>query len=509
MALLDAVVVGSGPNGLAAAVTLARAGLGVRVIEAESTLGGGARTLELDLVPGSRLRHDVCSAVHPMSWASPFLRAFDLRARGVELRAPELAYAQPLDGGRAGLAYRDLARTAALLDGATPGDGAAWTSLFGPLAAAWQETTALGLGDKRTLRGMTRADLAHPGSAVGDVLRAAAPGARFGPAMLEQGTSAWNRRFAGDVAAALFTGVAAHAGTTMPSMASAATALMLGSLAHAPGGWPLPVGGSQAITDALLADLKDHGTEFELDFEVGAPNDLPPARAYLFDTAPSTVARVYAHQLRPARRDALLRFPRGHGVAKLDFVLSGPVPWAVPDIAGAAVVHLGGTRAQTAAAEDEVAAGRVPDRPVCLVSDPTVTDPGRERGGLRPLWAYAHVPRGSDVDVTDAVTAQLERFAPGFRDVVVASRCIPASRMSEHNPNLVGGDIGGGAITLWRMLARPTPRVDPYAVGPEGVYLCSSSTPPGIGVHGMSGWFAACRALRREFDSAPPSLAPR
>lgn len=510
MALLDAVVVGSGPNGLAAAVTLARAGLAVRVLEAESTLGGGARTLELEVVPGSRLRHDICSAVHPMAWASPFLRAFDLPARGVELRAPDLAYAQPLDGGRAGLAYRDIARTAALLDDASPGDGAAWRSLLGPLADAWQQVTALALGDKRTLRGMTRTDLDEPGTPLGDVLRAAEPGLRFGAAMLEQGTSSWNRRFAGDVAPALLTGVAAHAISTLPSMASAGTALLLAALAHAPGGWPLPVGGSQAIVDALVADLKDHGVELETDHEVRSPADLPPARAYLFDTPPGTVARVFADRLAPARRAELLRFPHGHGAAKVDFVLSGPVPWAVPDVGGAATVHLGGTRAQIAAAEADVAKGRVPDRPVGLVSDPTVTDPARERGGLRPLWVYAHVPRGSDVDVTDRVVAQLERFAPGFRDVVVASRCIPAARMAEHNPSLVGGDIAGGAITLWRMIARPAPRVDPYAVGPEGVYLCSQSTPPGPSVHGMCGWFAARRALRREFDIAtPPSLAPR
>lgn len=237
--------------------------------------------------------------------------------------------------------------------------------------------------------------------------------------------------------------------------------------------------------------------------------DLPRARAYVFDTAPRVVADVFADRLSPRTEWALRRFRHGDAAAKVDLVLSGPVPWADPEVARAGTVHLGGTRAEMARAEADVAAGRHAPRPVVLVSDPTVVDPGRGSGGLRPLWTYAHVPAGSTRDVTQDVVAQVERFAPGFRDVVVASRCVPAAEMAAHDESYVGGDIAGGAVSMWQMVARPTPRLDPYAVGLEGVYLCSASTPPGPGVHGLGGWYAARRVLRREFDVREgPSLAP-
>jgi phytoene dehydrogenase-like protein len=237
--------------------------------------------------------------------------------------------------------------------------------------------------------------------------------------------------------------------------------------------------------------------------------DLPPARAYVFDTAPRVVADVFADRLSTRAEAGLRRFRHGDAAAKVDLVLSGPVPWAVPEVGRASTVHVGGTRAEMAQAEADVAAGRHAGRPVVLVSDPTVVDPGRAAGGLRPLWTYAHVPAGSDRDVTEDVVAQIERFAPGFRDVVVASRCIPAAEMSRHDESYVGGDIAGGAVTMWQMVARPALRADPYAVGLEGVYLCSASTPPGPGVHGLGGWYAARRVLRREFDVRDvPDLSP-
>jgi len=486
----DVVVVGSGPNGLAAAVTLARVGLSVTVLEAQPTVGGGARTLDLGLADG--IVHDVCSAVHPMAWASPFLQQFDLAARGVELLTPEVSFAHPLPGGRAGLAYRDLDRTVEGLGV----DGPAWRDVLGPLVAQPEHTVAVALGDKRSipvglLPGGTRAAL------------------HFGLEILEHGTRAWDRRFVDDVAPALLTGVASHAITPVPSLAAAGTALLLASLGHGRAGWPIPRGGSGSIVAALVADLLAHGGQVVTDHPVRSPADLPPAHCYLFDTSPRAVVEVFGDRIPARTRRSFESFRHGNAAAKVDFVLSGPVPWTVPEVGLAGTVHVGGTRAEVAAAEAAVDAGRHAERPVVLLSDPTVVDPGRASGGLRPLWTYAHVPAFSDVDVTEAVTAHVERYAPGFRDVVVASRCVPAARMSDHDANYVGGDIAGGAATIGQVLARPTARLNPYATGRDGVYLCSASTPPGPGVHGLSGWYAARRVLREVFcEPTVPDLAP-
>jgi phytoene dehydrogenase-like protein len=479
----DVVVVGSGPNGLAAAVVIARAGLAVEVFEAQDTIGGGARTLELDLAPG--VRHDVCSAVHPMAVASPFFREFDLAARGVEMRYPAISYAQPLDGGRAGIAYRDLNRTAEGLGA----DGPAWRKMFRPLVEDIDGVVELSASDLRRI----------PSSPV--------TAARTGLAILSQGTPLWNRRWRTDVAPALLTGVAAHAITPMPSLAAGAS-LVLAVLAHQPG-WPLPVGGSQAIVDALVADLKAHGGMITTGVEVTELAQLPTAQAYLFDTTPSALVRIAGDQLPTRYRRSAARFRHGNAAAKVDFVLSGPVPWAYPEVGRAGTIHVGGSRAEMAAAEGAVHAGRHADRPMVLVSDPTVMDPDREVAGLRPLWTYAHVPAGSTMDVGGAVQAQLERFAPGFGDVVVARRTIPAADMERHNANYIGGDIAAGAITPWQLLARPVPRWNPYRTPIPGVYLCSASTPPGPAVHGMCGLHAAKRALRDRFGVRRlPSLAP-
>ncbi|PRZ03043.1 phytoene dehydrogenase-like protein [Isoptericola sp. CG 20/1183] len=485
--MLDAVVVGSGPNGLTAAVTLARAGLDVTVLEAQPTVGGGSRTLDLGLADG--IVHDVCSAVHPMAWASPVLRAFDLPAHGVELLTPEISYAQPLPGGRAGLAYRDLGRTVEHLGT----DGAAWRSLLGPLTEHWQAVVALAMSDKRSWP--------HGLSAGGGAVAAA----RFGLAVAEQGTEMWGRRFRTEEAAALLTGVAAHAIAPLPSMGAAGTALLLGTLAHVGHGWAVPRGGSGAITAALQAELELRGGTVVTDHPVRSRADLPHAATYLFDTSPDTLLDVIGEDLPPSRRQGLARLGRGDAAAKVDLVLSGPVPWTEPEVGRAGTVHVGGTRAEMARAEAAVAAGDHAEQPMCLVSDPTVVDPSRAAGGLRPLWTYAHVPAGSTRDVTDDVLDQLERFAPGVRDVVVASRCTPAARLAEHNANLTDGDIAGGRVTLWRMIARPTAHPNPYRQG-VGVYLCSASVPPGPGVHGMGGWHAARHALREVYDLHPAAL---
>jgi len=481
----DAVVVGSGPNGLAAAVTLARAGLEVIVLEAESTPGGGARTLDLGLAPG--VVHDVCSAVHPLALASPFFRAFDLPARGVDLLVPEVSYAHPLDGGRAGIAYASLERTAAGLGV----DGAAWADLFGPLIEGWPELIDVALGDRT--RGMGAA-LAQAGPRM-----LAAVAAR----LLEQGTPAWGRRFQGEVAQALLTGVAGHAIGRLPSPVAAGGMLMLGTLAHA-AGWPIPAGGTGAIAAALLADLEAHGGKVRCDSPVRHWRDLPRARSYLFDTSAPGLARIWGDRM-PARvRAALSRVRTGPAAAKVGLVLSGPVPWSEPEVGRAGTVHLGGTRAEMVASEADAVAGRLSPNPLVLFSDPAVTDPGREVGGLRPGWAYAHVPHGCPIDPVEMVIGQIERYAPGFRDVVVTAQGTPASEMANHNQNYLGGDIALGALTTFSMAQRPRWALDPYSAGIPGVYLCSSAASPGPGVHGMVGWWAARRALADRFGRTEP-----
>lgn len=483
--VVDVVVVGSGPNGLAAALTMARAGLSVQVREAQPDPGGGTRTLDLGLADG--VVHDVCSAVHPLALASPFFAELDLAARGVELVSPEISYAQPLDDGPAGLAWRDLERTA---DG-LGSDGRAWRDLFAPLVEHAPALVDLVLGERpRSLAGRLAA--VGPG-----------PVAAVATRMLEQGTAAWGWRFADQAAPALLTGVAAHAIGRLPSITAAGGVLLLGTLAHTVG-WPIPRGGSGAIAAAMLQDLRAHGGTVVVDAPVAHWRELPRARAYLLDTSAAGAVQIWGDRMRPGVRRALASVRPGPAAAKVDYVLSGPVPWRDRRVGGAGTVHLGGTRAEMAQAEADVVAGRLPGAPVALFSDPTVADPGREVGGLRPGWAYAHVPYGCPVDPVEAVTAQIERFAPGFRDVVVTARGIPASRMHLHDANYRGGDIATGAVSLRSMASRPRWSTTPYRAGVPGVYLCSSAATPGPGVHGMAGWHAARAALADRFGRTDP-----
>lgn len=475
----DVTVVGSGPNGLSAAVICARAGLSVRVIEAQPTAGGGARTMADPEYPG--VSHDICSAVHPLALASPFFAEFDLRARGVELTVPEISYANPLPGREAAVAYRSLERTDAELD-----HGASWRRLLGPLTEHVDGVLGFFLGDKRSL---------PP-----DLLTTVRAGLR----VLAQGSPAWNL-LRGEDARALFSGVAAHTISPMPSLVSAGAATMLATLGHAVG-WPIPVGGSQAIPDALIADLRAHGGEVVLGQEV----TRPPGGVVLYDTAPTALLRIYGDALPRRYEKALRRYRFGPGVAKVDFVLSGDIPWRDRRLALAPTLHMGGTRSQMARAEAQVAKDRHADWPMVLAALPHLADPGRvDADGRRPLWTYAHVPAGSTVDMAESVTALFERFAPGFRDVVVAVRSVPASRLAAHNANLVGGDIGVGGNNMFSAMVGPTPRLDPWSTPIPHAYLCSSATPPGGGVHGMAGYYAARTMLRREFGIQKlPALAP-
>lgn len=479
---VDAVVVGAGPNGLAAAVTLARAGLTVRVYEAAPNPGGGARTEELT-IPG--YRHDVCSAVHPMALASPFFRDFGLEHR-IDLRLPPASYGHPLDGGRAGIAWRDLDRTA---DGLGR-DGRAYARLLRGLAAnadALMDTVGSSLVRVPP----------HPLVAV-----------RFGLAVLEQGSFAWNARFREEVAPAMLTGVAAHAIRPMPSLATAGAGLVLTAHAHARG-WPIPVGGSAAIIGAMVDDLRAHGGEVVTDAAVDDLAALPPARAVVLDVTPRGLDRIAGDRLPGGYRTALRRFRYGNAAAKVDFALSGPVPWANTALAEAGTVHVGGSRAEIAAGEREVARGRHPDSPYVLVSQPSIVDPSRAPAGHQTLWTYTHVPAGSTVDPTEAVVRQIERFAPGFRDVVLVSSARSAVDLEADNANYIGGDIASGAPTLMQLVRRPVISPDPWRTPLRGVYLASSSTPPGPGVHGLAGWHAAQSALRHEFGlTEAPDLAP-
>ncbi len=471
--MLDAVIVGSGPNGLAAALTIAASGRQVAVFEAQPTLGGGARTAELTL-PG--YQHDICSAVHPMAVAAPFFQAFDLARHGVELAQPDLAYAQPLDGGRAALAWRDLDRTCAGL----AEDGPAWRRFFGPLSARWQEVVSILLSDLRS-------PPANPVVA-GQLLRR----------ILEQASPAWGLRFRGELAPALLTGVGTHAIAPPRGLGPSGAGVILGALAHSVG-WPIPIGGSQSIVDAMVRAIRQLGGELYVNRPISDLRELPPSRATFLDTSPRMLLRLAANRLSGGYARQLSRFRYGNAACKVDFALSGPVPWAAADCAEAGTLHLGGNRAEMLATERTIAAGRHAENPYVLVSQPQVVDSSRAPAGGHTLWTYAHVPAGSTLDLGEAVTRQISRFAPGFADLIVHRSVIPAAAAERHNANYIGGDIANGAITPWQLVMRPAPRWDPYRTSLPGVYLCSSATPPGPGVHGMCGLHAARRALRQVF----------
>jgi len=465
-------VVGSGPNGLAAAVTLARAGVRVRVYEAEATIGGGARTLEL--TEPSYL-HDWGSAVHPMALASPFFTEFGLADR-VKFVRPEASYAQAMHG-RAAIAWRSLDRTAAELGR----DGPAWRRLFAPLVRKRDELVETALSPMLPPR--------HPLLA-----------ARLGMRVLLHGSRLGAMRFTDAAAPALLAGVAAHASGPMPSFGSAATGLVLATLAHGEG-WPIPIGGSQAIVDALAEDLSQHGGSIETGVRVQSVAEFDDVDAVLLDVALSHLPRLVGEVLPGRASRALRRYVsgsgrQGNGLCKLDFALSAPVPWRDDRLASTGTVHLGGPASEVWRAERRVTNGHFPERPYVLLSQPSLFDDSRAPAGRHTVWAYTHVPHGSPIDVTEQVVARIEEFAPGFRDMIIASSATTAMELERGDANLIGGDIGSGLLTLRTMLARPVLARRPWRTPMPGVYLCSASTVPGPGVHGMAGYQAAQTVLR-------------
>jgi phytoene dehydrogenase-like protein len=465
----NAVVVGSGPNGLAAAITLAEAGVEVTVLEAQPEAGGGVRSSEATL-PG--LIHDDCSGFHPLGVGSPFFRGQDLERYGLTWQWPEIELAHPLDGGRAGLLWKSIDRTAAGLGV----DGARWAATIGWTGRNFDR---LGAEVLRPILHVPR----HPIAL-----------ARFGVMALTP-ASLFARTFRTDEAKALFGGIAAHAFSRLDVPFSAAVGVMLGGAGHAYG-WPVAEGGSQAIVDAMLAKLDHLGVTVETDHHVTSFGELGSPDLVLLDTTPASASTILGDRLPDRVRRAYGRFRTGPAAYKLDLAIEGPIPWAHPDVGRAGTVHLGGTFEEIAAAEAEVVRGRMPAAPFILLGQQHVADPTRSVGDLHPIYLYAHVPNGLTDDVTDVLLDQVERFAPGFRSQIRKVAATTPADLQARNANYRGGDIAGGASDGLQVLFRPRVAVDPYATGVDGVYLCSASTPPGGGVHGMGGRNAALRALR-------------
>ena len=469
---LDAIVVGAGPNGLSAAIELARAGLRVRVLEAKETIGGGARTVELT-EPG--FLHDICSAIHPIGVVSPFFKTLPLERWGVEWVDPPAAVAHPFDDGDVALLQRSLEETARTLGP----DGDAYARLLRPFVERADDFVGEILRPIRVPR--------HPFLM-----------ARFGLKALRSCTALARSHFRGHKAKAMFAGCAAHSVLPLDKFGTASFGLVLLVAAHAIS-WPCARGGSQKIADALADCLRSLGGEIETDRPVRSMRDLPEARAVLFDLTPRQVVQIAGDELPPRYRRRLSRFRYGPGVFKIDWTLDGPIPWKAKECARAATVHLGATIEEIARGEQEMWDGKHPERPFVLVAQQSLFDPTRAPEGKQTGWAYCHVPHGSEVDMTDAVERQIERFAPGFRDLVRTRHTFTTRELEQHNPNMIGGDIGGGANDLRQFMARPLAKYDPYATANRRLYICSSSTPPGGGVHGMCGFLAARSALRRVF----------
>ncbi len=464
-----AIVVGSGPNGLSAAVALARAGVHVTVYEAASTIGGAARTEELTL-PG--FLHDTGSAVYPLGVASPFFRSLPLQQHGLHWIEPEVPVAHPLEEGDAVALLHDLAATAELIGGS---DGKAYRSLVEPLVAAWPVL----LGD---LLAPVVHWPAHP-------LRLA----RFGVEALRSATGLVKSHFKTERARTLFAGLAGHSNVPFHFLASAAPALVLAAAAHTTG-WPIARGGAQAISNALASLLREHGGMIETNVEVTSLKLLHDADAVLLDITPKQFLRIAGDTVSAGQRKPFENFKPSPGICKVDWALSAPIPWTADLCRRAGTVHLGGSLQEITASEKDAWNGRESERPYILLAQQSLFDSTRAPDGKHTAWAYCHVPNGTVSDFTQRIEAQIERYAPGFGATILARRTHTASQMQDWNANLLGGDVSGGAMTLGQIIRRPT--LPPYVTPVEGVFLCSSSTPPGGGVHGMCGYLAAAVAAK-------------
>lgn len=466
----DSVIVGSGPNGLAAAITMAQNGRSVAVFEAEENIGGSVRSADLTL-PG--FVHDICSAVYPLAIGSPFFRSLPLAQHGLEWVQPPAALAHPLDDGTAVTLERSIAETASALGS----DRDAYRKLMSPLIANWDGLDADLLGPPRLPR--------HPWNFT-----------RFGLLAIQPARRLAESRFRGARARALFAGLAAHSMLPLEKWGSAAFGLVLGITGHAVG-WPIAKGGAQSLANALASYLRSLGGEIFPNERVGSLDQLPSSRVILCDLTPCQLLKIAGARLSPRYRWKLARYRYGMGAFKIDYALSAPVPWKAQECTRAATVHVGGELREIAASELAAWRGEHAEKPFALVVQPSLFDPSRAPANQHTLWVYCHVPNRSAFDMTDRIEAQIERFAPGFREAIIARRIAPPAELERRNANLVGGDINGGAANLAQLFLRPTCRL--YSTSHKGLYLCSASTPPGGGVHGMCGYFAARRALRDLF----------
>jgi phytoene dehydrogenase-like protein len=471
----DAIVIGSGPNGLAAAIRLAAAGLAVTVYEALDTIGGAARSADLTL-PG--FIHDVGSAVHPFAVVSPAFRRLPLAQHGLEWIEPSAMLAHPFDDGTAGIVERSVAETARRL----AADGPAYARMFGSLVADWPS--------------LQPAILSAPG-----IPRHPFVVGRFGLRALRSADSVARSAYRGAIARSLFGGIAAHGILPLERVPSAAFGLVLGTLAHV-AGWVIPRGGAQQIINALAVHLRSLGGRIVAGTPVRSIDDLPPARAILCDLSPRPLLRVAGHRFPEWYRRQLEAYRYGAAAFKVDWALDGPIPWRAADCGRAATVHIGGSLEEIALSERQVADGLAPERPFVLLVQPTLFDSSRAPAGRHVAWGYCHTPNGSPVDMLPRIEAQIERFAPGFRDRVLARSILTPADLERMNANLVGGDIAAGASTLRQLFVRPTWRL--HRTPARGIYICSASTPPGVGVHGMCGELAANLALADMFPDAGP-----